>query len=192
MQEFPKQEGNLPENKFEEKTGVTIERITGLDLDEKTLAQIVEVESKSFPKVMRSKPKELKEILKSEGIHFFARDAKNSIIGYLSSLRQSEEYDELVKDDPEFLNDPENLYVESIAVVPGRRREKTATHFLRLLIEQAAALGFKKVTMHARIESKFSDLVQNEFEVQPLRRIENWHGFGEPFDYLEIDLKKDE
>jgi hypothetical protein len=42
--------------------------------------------------------------------------------------------------------------------------------------------------MHARVSQGLSGILQKRYGAKFFRRIENWYGFGEPFDYLELDL----
>lgn len=54
---------------------------------------------------------------------------------------------------------------------------------------EARNRGYENVSMHARVSEGLSNIMQKRYGAKFFRRIENWHDFGEPFDYLEIDLK---
>jgi len=182
---------NMPSIIEREKFGIKVERIVGID--EETLKQIVGVENASFPEGMRPSPEEIREVLENtNGIHLVVKNEKGDIVGYLSSLRQTEEYKELSKYDPEFENSPESLYLESIAVMPGKRNLKILNDLVRSLGELARESGYKKITMHARVENGLSRVSQKRYGARLLRRIERWYKFNKPFDYLEINLSGEE
>jgi len=188
MAEVPRQVEELSADP-EEMPDISIEGVFGLD--EEILQQVVQMENASFPEGMKADQEDLKEILDNpNGFHFLIRDSGGKIVGYLASLRQTEEYEDLKKYDPLIENTPDSLYIESIAIEPSKQRDKIATHALQVLRAQAVASGYKKISMHARIKSGFSEMMQKKFGARQLRKLENWYDFGEPFDYLEMDLLK--
>jgi len=63
--------------------------------------------------------------------------------------------------------------------------------FLGALFAKAKKENFTKLVMHARVNNDFSKKLQEFYSARFLRRLENWHDFGEPSDYLEIDLGQD-
>lgn len=46
--------------------------------------------------------------------------------------------------------------------------------------------------MHARVSIGLSKVLQKRYGAKFLRRLENWYNFGEPFDYLEIEIPEDD
>lgn len=173
-----------------EKPGIMVERIT--KLDEETLQQILEVEQVSFPEKMQSDKEELREILENQdGIHLLVRDEGGRVCGYIAGLRQSQEYDDLKKHDPAFEKGEKNLYVDSIAVKPDDRSMERFNTLFGTLIEEATDNSFEKITMHARTSTGFNRLVKM-LGGKSIRMVKNWYGFGEDFDYLEMDLPKQE
>ena len=63
---------------------------------------------------------------------------------------------------------------------------------LKSLNKEAKKRNYKKITMHARVSTGLSKVLQSRYGAKFLRRIENWHDFGEPFDYLEIEISEDD
>jgi len=181
-----------PEQPFktnEIKTETKVDVIHGYSNE--ILKEILDVEKQSFPKEIQSSAEDLKEILEnSDGIHLLAKDVAGKVVGALLSLRQSQEYEDLKKYDPDFINDETALYVESVAIKPNFRSLEVANKLLKTLIEQAEKKQYKKITMHTRVSNGLSDILQKRCGANFKKRIENWYGFGEPFDYLEIELSK--
>jgi hypothetical protein len=169
---------------------IRVEKI--VNVDEELLKQVLEVENASFPEGMRSDLEELKEILENpNGIHLIVRGKNEETLGYLSSLRQSEEYEDLKDHDPSFEDSIENLYIESIALKPSARNIKNFNKLFSVFKNMATESGYEKITMHTRVSEGLSNVAQKRGGAKFIRRIENWHDFNEPFDYLEIDLQKE-
>lgn len=181
---------DVPETAEKKPEGIRVEKI--VNVDEELLKQVLEVENASFPEEMRSDIKDIKEILENpDGIHLSVKGKNEEMIGYLSSLRQSEEYKYLKDYDLSFENTGENLYIESIALKPSARNIKNFSMLFSAFKNMAKESGYKKITMHTRVSEGLSNVAQKRGGAKFVRRIENWHDFNEPFDYLEIDLQKE-
>jgi len=79
------------------------------------------------------------------------------------------------------------LYVESIATDPAARNIEGFIEMLHALKEEAKQKGYKKISAHVRVTNGLSEIMQRR-GAKKLRTIENWHDFGEPFDYLELEV----
>ncbi len=121
-----------------------------------------------------------------EGVHILVKDSTGKIMGYLTSVPKDEEYEALCMADPEFIKDESSLYIESVLVKDGDL--VTINKVFKLLLTEAGKKGYKNISMHARVSQGLSDILQKRYGAKFFRRIENWYGFGEPFDYLELDL----
>ena len=171
------------------KRGGNIEIIS--QLDESILQDILSVEKASFPDQMQSDLEDLRETLKNpNGIQIVVRSQEGKVIGYLSSKPQKEAYEELKNWDPEMDQEDQTLYVESIAIKPEARDLQTFLKLGKVFIEEAKKRGYKKITMHARVATGLSSILQKRYGAKALRKIENWHNFEEPFEYLEINLSE--
>lgn len=163
------------------------------DVNEDTLKEVHKIEEESFPEKMQSSSEDLQGILENkEGIHLLVEDDKGKVMGNVLSLRQSEEYADLYPYDADFTKDENALYVESIAIKPESRNVELFNALLKTLTKVAKDRNYKKITMHARTSNGLSAVLQRRYHAKFLRRIENWHDFGEPFDYLEIAIPEDE
>ena len=164
-----------------------IERVK--EFSQKDLREIEEVEKASFPPAMQSDLEDLREtLLQKKGVQIILREKGGKILGYLSSKPQDVAYKELKEWDKDFKPNKKALYVESIAIKPEARGLKTFLNMLKELKKQAAVEGYEKISCHARVQNGLSDFLQKR-GARKLRRIENWHNFGEPFDYLEIEIE---
>jgi len=156
--------------------------------NEKILKEILSVEQSSFPEEMQSDIEDLKETLENrKGIHIIAKDEKGNIVSYLSSKPLTDAYEELSYYDPELRPEEDVLYIESIATKPESRGIGIFLKILKTLKEKAEEKRYKKITAHVRVKNNLSHILQKK-GAKKLRTIENWHYFGEPFDYLEIEI----
>jgi ribosomal protein S18 acetylase RimI-like enzyme len=179
IEEFEKFEVKKPEYKIE-----VIKK-----LDRETLEQILEVEKASFPEQMQSDLEDLKETLENKkGVQIVVRNEKGEIISYLTSKPLKDAYEELKYYDPELKPEEGVIYVESIATKPTERSVQLFFELLKTFKEEARKKGYKKIACHARISNNLSSFLQRR-GAKKLRTIENWHNFGEPFDYLEIEIE---
>ncbi|MEI7424732.1 MAG: GNAT family N-acetyltransferase [Candidatus Staskawiczbacteria bacterium] len=179
----------LEEQSEDEKSGIRVEQID--KLDEETLQQILEVEKESFSGGMQDL-EGLRNILENkDGIHLCIRGEDNKISGYISSLRQTQEYSDLKNWDSDFENKNDNLYIDSIAVKPQNRNLESFNALIKTLASKAVEGKYKKIAMHARTSNNFSSILQKRYGAKFIRRLENWYNFGEPFDYLEIELPEE-
>ncbi|MBI4709017.1 MAG: GNAT family N-acetyltransferase [Candidatus Portnoybacteria bacterium] len=174
----------------EKRQKYTIEVI--LDPNEDAFRQVCEIEKESFPEKVQSSPEDLKEVLENkDGIHLFIKDEAGEIAGNILSLRQNQEYKDLKKFDPDITNDKDALYVESVAIRPQKQGMAAFKNAWQALVEEAKSQHYKKIAMHARVSTGFSEALQKRYNAKFVRRLQNWYNFGEPFDYLEIEIPED-
>jgi ribosomal protein S18 acetylase RimI-like enzyme len=185
----------LSEQKRQQKEQPRTERITKTEIistvDRETMRGIVEVEQSSFPLEMQSDEQDLRETFENpNGIHIVIRSRQGEVVGYISSIPQKDAYGELKNWDKDIRPEDNTLYIESIAVKPEYRDIRNLLSLGKLFIQEAKRRGFTKITMHARIAGDLSAVLQKRYGAKFIRRIENWHNFNEPFDYLEIDIRE--
>lgn len=177
-------EKNLPENPPE--TTDTAE--LSPDINEELLSRVSAVEKNVSPNAALDK-EELETVLKNpNAINVLLRDKGKDIVGFVIALPNNEVYEELHSDDPCFENNPKRLYVYDIEIEEKNRGLSNFLSMTRPLIEEAETRGFEMLTMHARTSEKLSEVLQGRYQAHKLRTMENWQGWGEPYDYLEIKL----
>lgn len=187
MPEFSKHE-NEPQE--QEETNIHVERITGAD--EQTLEQLAEIERLCFSEEMAEDKDELREIIQNpEGIHLKLEDKDGKIIGYISSLRQNQEFDSLKEYDAD-LKPNDSLYIHSFDIRPENRNLKNFNALFNSLKTEATRNGYEKLSMYARTTNRLSSVLQKRHGAKFFRRIENWRDLGEALDYLEIPLNQQE
>lgn len=158
-------------------------------LDAQTVASLVELHLRAFPAHMqcddpRAYFSEALEI--GDNINIVTRDPGGTLTGYLLGIPQNLVAAELRREDPEFCADPERIYLDIIQVSPERRGQGHAYALFRGVCAEAGRRGFDRLSMHARTTTGLNRYLQRIFaDIRCLRRIENWYGCGEPFDYLE-------
>ena len=115
------------------------------------------------------------------------QDEDGNVLGYISSQPHNDEVKELRQWDPDFPEQLNALYIESIAIKPEHRSIRTFLKITKEFLRQAKQKGYKKLTMHARIQGDLSHILQKRYKAKVLYTLEDWMG-GEAFDYLEIDI----
>ena len=142
-------------------------------------------------KFNKPEKEELRELLEYEdSIKIVVRDKNGKIFSYLVAAPMVREFEWLKDYDKELKPEEKFLYLESIAIRLDIKPEKVLPVFLNSLFESARKNNFEKVVMHARVNNGFSEKMQKFYQAQYFRRLENWYNFGEPFDYVEVDLEK--
>lgn len=180
---FNKPVNNPESNEKEELKASVIENIS-----EEQFKELVQLDKTIFPG-MDVEESELRESFESEGVQVILRDEKEKILGYLTSLPHNEAIEFLLEDDPDLVSEVASLYIESIGILPEHRSLKNILAMWQIFQSKAKEKGYKKVTGHFRVSQGLSDVVQKRLGADFFRRMENWSDFGEPFDYLELDLK---
>jgi ribosomal protein S18 acetylase RimI-like enzyme len=112
------------------------------------------------------------------------------MVGYLLAMPHNDAVQELKEDDPDLKEDPMKYYIETVAVLPEFRRRKGLATMLYKLAEECHKRGTDKVSIHARVSNRLSEIIQNNYRVIEVRRIERWKYYNceEPADYIEIIL----
>lgn len=158
------------------------------EINQSILEDILKIETASFPEEMQSDLEDLKETIQNkDGVQLIARDKKGNIVSYLSSKPLVAAYKELSDYDNGLKPEKDVLYVESIATDPAARNIEGFIEMLHALKEEAKQKGYKKISAHVRVTNGLSEIMQRR-GAKKLRTIENWHDFGEPFDYLELEV----
>jgi hypothetical protein len=166
---------------------VRISNISESDKEkEATLDRIENIEKVSFPEHMQTDREGLKELLSiNDNIHFIARDIKTKEdLAYLSAIPAEEEADSLSEHDRSFKPEEGEYYLESVSVIPTKRGQRVFAHIWEKFMEEAREKNIDKISLHAR--KGLSEILQKKYHLKPVRTIENWQGWGEPFDFYEI------
>jgi hypothetical protein len=73
-----------------------------------------------------------------------------------------------------------------IQVLPEQRGRNLALRLFQAVCTEAEKRNIFKLAMHARTVTGLNGYLHRIFtDIRCLRRLENWYGSGEPFDYLE-------
>lgn len=168
-------------------SSLIIQPVTGACPD--LIAALVELHRQAFPAHMQTADPSgyFAEALADErNVNIVMRDQAGTLIGYLLGIPQSLVFEELRQWDPAMQDDPDRLYLEMIQALPAPRGSNRALPLFQAMGAEAEKRNFFKVSMHARTVTGFNEYLHRIFaDIRFLRRLENWYGFGEPFDYLE-------
>lgn len=153
------------------------------------VAALTQMHRRTFPPQMQfaDAPGYFEEALADgRNLNILLQDQDGAAIGYLLGIPQSHVFEELRRWDPQMRDDPERVYLDIIQVLPEQRGRNHAWHLFQALCAEAERRGVFKLSMHARTATGLNAYLHRIFaEVRFLRRLENWYGFCEPFDYLE-------
>lgn len=154
--------------------------------DEKTVAAICKLEKKAFPDYMQTDEDGIRELLEVEGnIHFLVKDIKSQeYVAYLSAIPAVEEAESFLEWDPTFKAGKKDYYLESVSAVESARQQRIFSFLWEKLLSEMREREVPKISMHAR--KGLSEILQKKYNLKPLRTIENWQDWGEPFDYYEV------
>ncbi|MFA6253724.1 MAG: GNAT family N-acetyltransferase [Candidatus Paceibacterota bacterium] len=116
------------------------------------------------------------------------KDREGHLVGYVVADPLENAFNDLLAHDNEIELLPNTVYVESIAILPKYRSLKNLNSLLKESISRAREQGYQAITMHTRTTNGLSNALQKRWGAEFKRRIDNWYGLGEPFDYLVIKL----
>jgi len=170
--------------------GLVSEAETVSEINDKVLSEITTIEKDVFPEEMQLDEGEIKAIIENpKTITIVIKKQDEAPSGFVIAMPNSEVYEELNSEDPDFKNDPELLYVYDIAI---EEKDRNLSNFLIMtqsLVKEACKKGFTTITVHARKNEGLSEVLQKRYGAHFIKTIENWSDYGEPFDYLELDLR---
>jgi hypothetical protein len=157
--------------------------------DESILKDIISVNRASFPSgwVYSDAVQYYRDMLhKTDSIHILLKHEGKSV-GYLLAIPHNDAVLELKNDDPEMKDDPMKYYIETTSILPDYRGKKGFSKILERLIEECRKRKITKISLHARVATGLSEIIQRKFKVTEVRRIERWpyYNFEEPTDYIE-------
>ncbi len=152
--------------------------------------EFLDIDKQIFPD-MEIEEDELRETFESGGIQVALRDPQNKLIGYLLSVPYEEAINFLSSDDTDLTPKEKTLYIETIGILKEHRSVKNVLAIWNALKEKAIQDGYKTINGHFRVSEGLSQVVQKRLKGKYFRTMENWSDFGEPFDYIEIDLLGD-
>lgn len=182
----------FPANESEENSKGTYNISKLENPTEEEIQEIISLDNEIFPPEMWVDASELKETLESAGVQTVLKGEGGKIVGYIISLPHNQAYPNLIELDPELKQEEQALYIESMGIIPKHRSLKNFLTLLHGFNDQARQVGFQKITGHFRVSQGLSSVLEKRFGGKKFRRIEDWAGFGEPFDYIEINLNNNE
>lgn len=161
-----------------------------LDWNPESVETLVSIEEKSLPLEMRNADSagHFSHVLRDSDKIVLLLRFGDKPVGFLIAMRYDKSYPELCNNDPNLDCSKEGFfYVDTILVNPRYYHDKSG---LRLLVdkleEKAKQRRFKGFCAYARTKNGLSGLLRKYFNGQKLRSIDNWLGFQETFDYLEV------
>ena len=153
------------------------------------VTELVELHKIAFPPHMqlREPARYFAEgLLGERHINVLLKSREGKVTGYLLGIPHSHVFEELRQWDPDLQDDAERMYLDIIQILPEQRGNNLGLYLIQKTCEEAEKRKIFKLSMHARSTTGWARYLLRIFsEIRFLRRIENWYGSGEPFDYLE-------
>ncbi len=153
------------------------------------IAELAALQQSAFPPRMQFQDPEAyyREGLSDRfNVNVIARTPEGLIAGYLLAIPQDRVCAELRPWDPAMPGSPQNLYIDLIQTLPGRRQTAGLKSLLGGLCREAQRRGFDRLSAHVRTTTGLSSVIQRlMLDCIFLRRLDNWYDSGESFDYLE-------
>lgn len=157
--------------------------------DPQLVSQLIELQQKAFPPQMQDQDPEryYREALSDKrNLNVILRSPQGSLRGYLLGMPQPVVVEELRQWDPQMHGDPSAVYVDIIQVHPDCRGNGGFLRLVTGLCREAGRRGHQRLNMHVRTRYGLHLAVRRMFpDSRSLRRIENWWGSGESFEYIE-------
>ena len=156
--------------------------------DDAFMRELLKMQRKTYPEGWEYDDAEeyYREMIEDpRNINIVLKD-KDKILGYMLAIPHNKAVDELKKDDPLMKDDSERLYIETMEIHPEVQKTGLFLKMADEFFQEAGKRGFKKVSMHTRVNTGFSKMIQRCFVVTEIHRIENWPYYNgqEPADYI--------
>jgi len=175
---------NIPTNKY------VISQLETPNI--KDIEEIILLDNQIFPAEMWVEASELKKTIESGGVQTILKDENEKIVGYIISSPYEQVYSNLKEFDDNLTRETGVLYIGSMGISPKHRNLKNFLSLWKNFVSQSKQAGYTKINGHFRSSQGLSSIIEKRFGGKKVHRIENWAGFGEPFDYIEINISNDE
>ncbi len=166
----------------------------GQFFDEETFKGIMRLEEESYPAGTAYDDQEeyYQSALKNpQYINVVARKGER-VIGYLLITPQPDAVVDLKIDDPELIDDPDCLYIETMEIDPEIRKGIAGGRIFILMIkaaeEEAIRRGYKRVCTHVRKSTGINVVMKKYLGIRIIktREIPKWRWVAnEPYEYVE-------
>jgi len=161
------------------------------DFDEGIVRDTVVINRDSYPEDWAYSDAEAyytQSLKNRDNVHIVLRDNGKSV-GYLFAITHNAAMIELKADDQLMKPDARAYYIENVAILPAFRRRKGFSEMLQVLREELRKRGISKISLHARVSNRLSEVVQENMKIIEIRRISAWryYNYQEPTDYIEAE-----
>lgn len=148
---------------------------------ENVVKEIHDLEKISFTPEFQWSENDIRETIQTpSAVVIVSYDENGNVAGYLLAMDLSEEIDDLKEADPEIEDIPGALYLNNIVVRPDMRGKGIFSRMVQKLLQE---FPNRTIALHASAANNSSAGMQKNGACF-IRRIANWYGHGEPFDYL--------
>lgn len=158
----------------------------------KLLYQLMYLEEKCLPIEMRNADSYgyYTRLLKDNRSVNLLLKYKERIIGLVVAKEYSRVFEGLANHDPDLRQREKYFYIDTVQILPRFKINGGLTFLIVQLVEKALRKKVKGICLHARKKNGLSDFLQKMFLGKKLHTIDNWLGFGEQFDFLEMAVNK--
>jgi len=175
------------------KNDFEVEILEGASDNSRIVRNLVCLEKKCLPMEMRNADsvKYYNQVLcDTKNVNLLLKH-KNKIVGFLVAKEYRQAYDNLANHDQDLREKKTKYYyIDFMQIQPRFKVNGGLNLLVWKLIESALEKNLAGFCLHARKKNGISSLIQKTFRGKKIHSIDNWLGFGEEFDYLEIAVSR--
>ena len=152
---------------------------------------VAEIEAAVFPQDMQDSLFELQGFFSNEYAHGLILRHGSQPVGVLKGHHVTESNTSVALLEGEALSDKIDVtfYMDSVGILPSVRSPQVLDFLMHEMAVDMHRFDYQFVTAHARVKGGLSRLYQRRYRAKVLATYDNWCDFGEPFDYILVDLK---
>lgn len=161
--------------------------------DDAFIRQLIHLEEKCSPLEMQNADsfQYFSNVLKNPSKIALVLKYKNKVVGFLFAEEYKKIYKKLANHDPDMEKDKNRFfYIETVQIHPRYKRNSGLRLLVYKLFKKAIEKGLRGFCVHARTKNGLSALICRYFKGKRLHSIDNWLGFSERFDYMEVAVNK--
>lgn len=151
---------------------------------------LLQIEQECFPEHMQDSRAEIMQYFSDPNAFGLILYEDDEPIGALKGTLISEQNSPGILEQYPELNQlrAKTFYADSISILEDYRTTHVLDFFIHEIAVYCRRAGYLKFTGHARIRRGYSRLLQRRYGAKKIASYQDWHDFGEPFDYILVDV----
>lgn len=152
--------------------------------------EVLQVKLATFPESMQDELSDIQEFFEDENAHGLILRKDKKPIGVIKGNHLQEGNTESDILESSTLKEIEDVtfYIAIIAVMKEARSKRALDFLIHEMALDLRRFDYQFATAHARVSNGVSGLLQKRYGAKVLASFDDWCEYGEPFDYVLIDL----